>query len=212
MKYHHDGDSENDGDPGFSSGEELDLWRPRFAPIPEEFYSEETGEPFHQCVECGIELLGDDDSQYMIEKCSNGRETVFEFAMCTDCAESLHSSYSESSRAAISQFFQERVDPEARIRQLIEENEEPSADAWLRACLACGNPPVKGKSNAIVALCGGAEIIFTHAPFLVCETCELALNELISKETRGEWDRFIGRNFDMPPSAVITPDTPLVIV
>ena len=172
--------------------------------VPPHFYSEETGEPFKSCIECTLPLgaLGDD---YVIQKCSNGRETIFEFALCMTCGESLHESYSDESRQAIEGFFQERIDVEKRYDNTWSLTPSDFAEHLLKHCLTCGNPPEPGKPVTHAAICEGSEMLVGHSPICLCSTCEEALNELVSKETRGEWDKFIGRNFDLPPSDALNP-------
>ncbi len=174
--------------------------------MPEHFYSDETGVPFVRCVECERELV-EMDAPYMVQKCSNGRETVFEFAICAPCAERLHSSYSDASRRAIAGFFHSRIDLDERVRRLRAAG-DADLDRWIGDCMACGDAPRPGEGHATAALCAGLEILYSHAPFRICGRCELTLNELISPETRGEWDRFVGRNFDLPPADALTPDRP----
>lgn len=180
-------------------------------PLPRRLFSDETGEPFRQCIECARPLLVP-GRPYLVQKCSNGRETVLEFAICTRCAGQLHQSYSEASRAAITRFFEERVDPVARIARLREAG-DPDLERWLAECLTCRGRPEPGQGFALVALCAGEDLLYGHSPFLVCSACEMELNENISAETRGEWDRFVGRNFDLPPSEFLTPDrTPKLVI
>lgn len=191
------------GESGAPGGERPEWWPTAFAPLPRAFQSDETGEPFSECIDCGRELLHD-GTAYLVQKCSNGRETVFEFALCLVCAERLHASYSEASKKAMHAFFASRVRPAERAARLIgraeSERQAPDAADWTRECLTCGRAPDSGEAFALAALCDGADLVLGHAPYLICGTCELALNELISPETRGEWDRFIGRNFDLPPT------------
>lgn len=204
MSEHDDLDDELDppDEPGFVA--------PAFTPIPERFYSEETGEPFSNCIDCGTGF--DHSSEYLIQKNNNGRETVFEFAICTACAAKLHASYSQKSRDTIVRYFAERTDPEARARTLLAEHPEGDLDTWLDTCMTCGKPPQPGRGFATAALCGGHDLVFAHSPFLICEDCELEVNESLSPETRGEIDRFIGENFDLPPTYAPSPDHPVTIL
>ena len=197
-----DGFDEEDAQDAFTA--------PAFSPIPPLFYSEETGEPFSTCIDCGTSL--DEDSEYLIQKNSNGRETVFEFAICTSCAAKLHASYSEKSRETIVNFFADRTDPEQRARELLAEHPDGDLDTWLGHCITCGEKPQPGKGFATAALCGGSDLVFAHAPFLICEKCEHEVNESLSPETRGEIDRFIGDNFDLPPTYAPSPDHPVTIL
>lgn len=208
----HEHDEHEYDEPGDGDGPEDDqeIISPTTAPIPEQFYSEETGDPFATCIDCGTSL--DDTTDYLIQKNSNGRETVFEFAICTGCAANLHASYSQKSRQAIVRFFEERTNPEKRARKLLAEHPDGDLDTWLGTCITCDQKPQPGKGFATAALCSGLELVYAHSPFLICGTCELEVNEQLSPETRGEIDRFIGENFDLPPTYAPSPDHPVTIL
>ena len=182
-------------------------WTPEPHPMPEHFFSDETGSPFVRCVECERELA-DMDAPYMVQKCSNGRETVFEFAICAPCAERLHSSYSDASRRAIAGFFHSKIDLDERVRTLREAG-EADLDRWIGDCMACGDAPRPGEGFATAALCAGLEILYSHAPFRICGRCELSLNELISPETRGEWDPIYREEFRPAPGGCADPGRPI---
>ena len=174
--------------------------------LPPRFHSEETGEPFESCIECSLPLGATGDG-YIIQKCTNGRETIFEFALCMTCGESLHESYSEKSRRAIEGFFQDHIDIEKRYDDTWLLDLPELADHFLQHCLTCGDAPKPGDPVTHAAVCEGSEMLVGHSPICLCSKCEAALNELVSKETRDEWDKFIGRNFDLPPSDALNPDT-----
>ena len=160
----HDHDEYEYDEPGDEDepGDDQEFISPTTAPIPEQFYSEETGDPFATCIDCGTSL--DDTTDYLIQKNSNGRETVFEFAICTGCAANLHASYSQKSRQAIVRFFEERTDPEQRARKLLAEHPDGDLDTWLGTCITCSQKPQPGKGFATAALCSGFELVYAHLP------------------------------------------------
>ena len=65
-------------------------------PIPEEFFSFETGEPFSECVECKGPI-GHSHSDYIIEKCYQDDEVIYEYALCDDCSKDLRGEMSKES-------------------------------------------------------------------------------------------------------------------
>ena len=85
-------------------------------PIPEEFYSFNTGKPFERCIDCDKYLL--DGEPYMIEKAIrqypgySAKDIIFEYAMCVDCAERLKNEMSQESMASIQKFFMSNIKPE----------------------------------------------------------------------------------------------------
>lgn len=192
-------------------GDERGGWDAVWRPLPEGLFSEETGEPFEKCIDCG-QHLDERGLPYMIQKCSNGRETIFEFAICIACAERLHSTYSDDSRKALERFFLFRANPQQRTHALFEKHGEPSLEEWTANCMTCERGSREGESFSLAALCDGKGVLFGHAPFLICHECETQMNMLISSETRGEWDRFVGQNFDLPPADVHSPDRPQIVL
>lgn len=76
--------------------------------IPREFYSEFTGEPFAQCIDCEAELLVP-GRVYSVIKQVVGTEVVFEMAICWTCQQRLQEQYSEQSRRNIEEFYIEAL-------------------------------------------------------------------------------------------------------
>ncbi len=90
--------------------------------IPKIFYSDLSGAPLNHCKFCNTELK--DDTEYLVEKAFKNaskkqRHTLFEYAVCFDCIGSMQSKMSESSRANITRFFEDRVDTECRFFEYV---------------------------------------------------------------------------------------------
>lgn len=64
-----------------------------YIPLPEIFWSFETGQPMEHCSLCGCDLMVP-DTNYLIEKAFKNRETVFEHALCLKCYTDAHESLS----------------------------------------------------------------------------------------------------------------------
>ncbi len=71
----------------------------RQVPIPPELYGSESKKPLDHCLMCNLYLL-EDGTPYMIEKSIKQhpemglKETIFEYAMCMDCAVKMNDSLS----------------------------------------------------------------------------------------------------------------------
>ena len=83
-------------------------------PIPDIFFQEAEQIPFSRCIVCDCDLALCDE--YIIEKGFHtfqpyqSKDLVFEYAVCMPCSNTLSESFSESSRLAIADFFESRVD------------------------------------------------------------------------------------------------------
>jgi len=164
------------------------------------FDSLETGKPFSHCCDCGCALV--DASMFVVNKSYVGEECVFEFALCFDCREKMHGQLSEESRVAMFDFMHDNIDMDARKENLGTESE---TDAYLAECIACQKPRESASGYTLGALFTESELIKGPFPMLMCSTCEEALAETISDETRKMWDRFIADHFPGPPSEIKLP-------
>lgn len=199
--------------------------------IPEEFWSAYLEGPFQSCVDCGVSL-SDGKLPYAIQKHIVAGESVFEMAMCLDCAASLQEEFSQESRQALQERI--RVAPE-RIRRQQESADDPDLDQVsesdlpavmaqiegmhrmrleraMSACALCGTPRTRCHRYSLGTACiglallsAGPDVDNLGSPFLICETCELALSECISQQTRDAWNRFVEENFDGPPALALDP-------
>lgn len=89
------------------SGSLFDLLENRIAddPIPEVFYSFDTGEPFAECSLCGKPLAGT-ENDYLVEKAVKNypggtTDIIFEYACCADCYRKIHGKISKESQVAM---------------------------------------------------------------------------------------------------------------
>lgn len=150
-------------------------------PIPEEFFSLETGEPFAECVECQRHL-GGKESDYMIEKCYQDGEVIIEYALCDECGKSLRKEMSKESTKYLKKALRRSV-----------------LKTTTDGCRSCGIPKHELPSYTIVGACVGDSMLFWNVPILICEPCLEVISEGLSKETRDMMDDFEERNFPGPP-------------
>ena len=161
------------------------------------FYSEETDQPFRNCIDCDCELLLG-DVPYTVQKVFVRDEAVFEYAMCATCAERLRAELSTETQLAYQQFLFSSADLSNRIG-LVREPDEHELDEWIESCMVCHKPRSECYRFSLCGLLTGAKILLSEFPAIVCDDCEKELSELTSKETRDRWDRFVEENFDGPP-------------
>jgi protein-arginine kinase activator protein McsA len=179
--------------------------------IPKIFYSAETDLPFQTCIDCGGELLLN-DVPYTIQKVIVRNESVFEYAMCRDCAECLRQQLSVETQMAYQEFLFSSADLSNRI-DLIRQPLEFEFEDWIEACLVCHKPRSECYRYSVCGMLLGPKLLLAEFPAIVCEDCEKQLSELTSKETRDRWDQFVEENFDGPPGVEIdSPSTQPILI
>lgn len=108
----------------------------KWSDIPPIFWSDLLHAPFNKCIQCTRNLL-EPGVIYLIEKALKGfnsnspLQTVFEYAICLDCAEEMRMTLSAESRANIEDFYNKNIDFNVRRGNL----EEKSTEVWLEECL-----------------------------------------------------------------------------
>lgn len=191
----------------------------RLTPIPEAFYSSETGAPFETCADCGCSLL-EDDTQYLVEKAIRrfkpygSKDVVFEYALCLSCYEGVYQALSQVSRERIDTYFSEQVDVEERARALLADlrpGAEPDLRRWLGQCVVTGQPAGELDEYQMVCHCSGRQAVVTHVPCLISGVAVDEMAALLSDETLDELGRFRDRITDLPPELAPIDHSPLLI-
>ncbi len=191
-----------------------------FAPVPKLFWSEYSGAPFFNCIDCEVPLI--ESNVYVIQKRYVAGEAVFEMAMCERCRDKLTQQYSEETRGNITAYMTKQFQKSAaaglddvagtqiiEVRE-IEETEDGEAllNRCIEHCLICGTERSKCHRYSLAGLCRDNEIVaqvtpVSQTPLMVCEKCELGMADLVSQQTRDSWDRFVEDNFDCPPGVEV---------
>ncbi|MBN1421297.1 MAG: hypothetical protein JXP34_21160 [Planctomycetes bacterium] len=154
---------------------------PEIGPIPEILHSTYLKGPFRTCTVCDESL--DDGRLYEVERVFRGREPVFEMAICLACAARISREFSRESTEAIRGFLEEHLEP----RQ---------GDA----CGTCGCETAAGRGRTVSGILRRGSLV---VPMLViCETCEEALQGLLSEKTRGVQGDFIDTHFPGVPAGL----------
>ncbi len=155
-----------------------------FRPIPDLFFSCETGEPFIHCTGCGKNLI-EDRATYLVEKVYQRGEVIVEFAMCHECLKPVREEISEESKSALQKFFKE------------------NRKVWqdLTRCNLCLQPLEELVSFKILADCSGNQLFSLGHPTTICGTCHGKVSECISELTRKNMDQHRDLFVPDPPMA-----------
>ena len=179
--------------------------------IPKEFYSFETQQPFERCIECNKYLL-DDDTEYIIEKAIKSyegyqaKDTVFDYALCMDCAERMRKEISRESWKEMMRYFQENMDLQQRLH-LVGQGPE----AGLKNCLIKKKDINDCNEYQIYAHCKGGKLNMENPPYMISGEVIEELLPLLSKETIGEMNGFMNKHFSPDPS-LMEPVPPSLIL
>ncbi len=191
----------------------------RWLPIPKMFQSVETDGPFVKCIQCDRNLI-ESGEQYVVEKIfrrlgneEHSIEPILELAICLDCRDSEGESMSAESATAIRTYFEQNVDFGRRLVDLsLADQQSDNVDAWVGNCLFHGTPQDDIREFQVVALCRGNELLRDFFPIMISGQAIEEISELLSEQTRGWMDDFIGDNFGMPSEFCQPPSfTPVFI-
>lgn len=176
---------------------------PKRVPIPETFYSIESGEPISSCLVCDKSLL-DGSTEYLIEKGFRGydaydvEETVFGYALCMGCHERIRHSFSDGSMRRCQAYLAEHVDVRDRTKSLLDAD-SPEPEDWTDRCVVHETPREELQEYQLMAHCRGDEMILTHLPILLGGTAVDELTERLSNETIDNLGGFRDEYFGAPP-------------
>lgn len=176
---------------------------PPLAPLPRAFGSHETGEPFERCLECNQFLL-EPGTEYVIEKAFrsyrdfNISDTVFEYAICMNCAEEMTNSLSKDSLSSLESYFAKNIRLGERISWAMKDP-LPDPGIWLSSCAIKGTPVEELSEYQIVGHCNGNQLILSIFPYLIGGEALDEMAALLSNKTLDTLDDFGGRHFGLPP-------------
>ncbi|MFC1730700.1 hypothetical protein ACFL6I_10245 [candidate division KSB1 bacterium] len=172
-------------------------------PIPQIFHSDVTKEPIKNCIDCDVSLI-DSNKHYLIEKAFSYnkdyevRNTIFEYAICYDCAMKLRESLSDESKKNMNEFFEKHSSFTERSEQLIKEKDF-ELDKWIGNCMINGTPVNDTNEYQIFCQCQGDQMLFTYMPYMISGEALEEMAELLSDKTRDEMDGFMDDHFGVPP-------------
>lgn len=175
----------------------------KWTEIPQLFWSDLTNSPFEHCIHCEKPLL-EGNMDYMIEKAiqSTDKEgvysTIFEYAICFECADQLKAQLSVSSMENINRFYAEKVDMNKRREALLADAGHTEED-WLKDCIIKHRPSKGGEEYQIYGQCNGKRFLYYDMPFMISGEALDEMIDLISDETMDELDRFKDDLITGPP-------------
>lgn len=160
-------------------------------PIPSQFHSFDTGEPFQQCKVCERDLQTY-DKPYIIEKAIrrypefDTEDVIFEYAICMDCAEEQRQQMSAESMERLGKYMEENFKPGEHLQG----SEAVPMDYLMDRCAVTGERRKDMEEYQVAALCQGASLVPGAPPYILGGTAMDTIMELMSPETRDEWNRF----------------------
>lgn len=186
-------------------------------PIPRLFFSEATGEPFATCLDCGKHLHAEGVT-YVVEKAIRTyppydvRDTVFEYALCTDCYEQVTEAFSEESKQRMAEYQVRMMQPAMQERfGWLQEEGVPDIERWVSQCILKGTAREELSEYQIMALCMGEDMIVTYVPCLLGGPAMEEITALLSAETIDALNGFRDKHLDLPPDLKRTLGPDLVV-
>ncbi len=179
--------------------------------IPKAFYSFETNTPFERCIECEKYLL-DDETEYIIEKAVknyegySAQDTVFDYAICMDCAERMRKEISKESWNSMMRYFQENMDVQTRF-----EMQNKSPEEGLKNCMIKKTGVEDCREYQIYAHCKGSKVNMDNPPYMISGEVMEELLPLLSDKTIDEMNGFLDKHFSPDPS-LMEPTPPRLIL
>jgi len=177
--------------------------RPDRIPVPEIFWSFETGRPFSRCRLCGVDLMTH-GADYLIEKAFKNGETIFEHAICLPCYMHCQQELSEESRERIAAYFAEHTDMEARQLRFSQAH-GTDHEKWIEHCAVKKYPVRECEEHQLYGFCSGDALLFAGAPYILSGEAIEEILDLLSNETLGTLHDLTGRLFgiDAPKDLLI---------
>ncbi len=169
---------------------------PILAPIPKLFKNDLTGDTFKKCVSCECRLE-EEPQGYIIEKAIKpylgfkSYSTVFEYAMCFSCVETMRNELSEESKTKVEAYFLEKANFNSRPEVL--EGEEPQVEDWLNNCLVYNSEVNDLGECQIMAHCVGDEMIYHQFPYMISGQVSDDMLGLLSAKSKSDLDGFKDR-------------------
>jgi hypothetical protein len=169
-----------------------------FQDIPSEFHCDSNNSVFEECTFCRKNLLTCSET-YMIEKSfkinpNNGKKnTVFEYAICMSCNLKKMNAMSSESVSNIKLYMQENFSQESL------ELKTNSGSNLFEKCAVTGKNVQELSEYNIIGQFFSKKMVLGHFPILLSPTIGEEIQELLSQETKDEFDDFMNTINDVPP-------------
>ena len=174
-----------------------------FVKMPPIFYPEGGEELFKYCQVCKKELI-ENQERYMIEKAysqnlnKKERKLIFEFVYCIDCLDEIQDEFSSESKEKITNFFMTNSNLEARYDGL-SKNKLFDVDLWLHNCIVKNKSIDEVEEFQILTMCQGGDMLFHHAPYMICGEAMDEIMNLLSNKTLDIINDLMIDIIDIPP-------------
>jgi hypothetical protein len=167
-------------------------------PIPKKLYSFETGYLYHRCLVCNSDLQN--GKEYLIEKMIKvypgftAMDTVFDYAMCLNCAQKMQEEISEESRLNLTNLYKKSSFSQIDI------NEENDIEKCFETCCITNKKINESSEYQLVALCVKGNLHSDFPPYAISFDGIVHINSILSKSTKEFFDRFYDTYFSPDPS------------
>ena len=169
-----------------------------FQDIPSEFYCDANGSVFEECTFCRKKMFASSEA-YMIEKSfkinpNNGKKnTVFEYAICMSCNLKKMNAMSSESVSNIKSYMQENFSQEDW------ELKTNSGSNLFEKCAVTGKNVEELSEYNIIGQFFSNKMVLSHFPILLSPAIGEEIQELLSQETKDEFDDFMNTINEVPP-------------
>ncbi len=140
-----------------------------------------------KCISCESKLL-DGEVNYVIEKALKmlhgykSYSTIFEYAMCMNCARNMKGHISAKSMQNMQKYFMENVDFN-QFENVIDENGIPNIDYRIEKCIVNGKYAEELSECQIYAQCIGDKLVIGEFPYMMSGQAMDEIVALLSAET-----------------------------
>jgi hypothetical protein len=138
------------------------------------------------------------EKAFRYNKKFNVRTTIFEYAICMDCYESISYSLSGESLQIMANYFNSQVDLFKRSMNLLSKKKTVLND-WIGTCVIKGTEIKDCTEFQVCCQCEGDKILFNHFPIMLSEEALQEMFDLLSESTKDELDRFRDKFLGVPP-------------
>ena len=173
-------------------------------PIPEEFYSFESNQPFENCLVCKADLLSG-ELDYFIEKAVRNyhehevSDIVYEYAICLHCAQDMNGQMSAESMQNIQAYFSDHSQFMQNLSDYNNNWQEKEGELIPDRCVITGEAKAHLDEYMIYGHFRGSAMVKSSMPYLLSGKVMDAVSDLLSNETIDQLDDFMGAYFGGPP-------------
>ena len=168
--------------------------------MPAVFRREDEGTLFKRCDICDTNLLHK-GQVYVIEKGFRHGELQFQYATCMDCVQKMDEDMSYPSLRMRDFWERKYLRTDERFEKLSKTSLR-DVKPWIATCAVTGQHRRELDEYQLVAVCQGNQLFMCGYPLMLSEQALEQLRDLMSKETREEWDRFARDVLDLSPETV----------